>query len=60
MVRFTKVKRERRDVAEEHGGQARGDPPHDPRQEVVCVFRYKEEARRAAISATRWIGTNTQ
>ena len=26
-----KLKRELRDVAEEHGGQARGDPPHDPR-----------------------------
>ena len=26
-----KLKRERRDVAEERGGQTRGDPPHDPR-----------------------------
>ena len=29
-------------------------------RKVVCVFRYKEEVRRAAISATRWIGTNAQ
>ena len=26
-----KLKRVRRDVAEERSGQARGDPPHDPR-----------------------------